>query len=238
MPTPASQQKQYRTPSTDPRSLNRKSKINRNGVRRSLSNKEHNHGGDNAVIKIQIDPASVVGDNGIVEPRRPKKTASKSVKRGSFGSGNFQPAESSFAAKKIKAENKPATKKAETSQKKNPTISKSAPKSKTKPNAKHTLKKKPAESVLTKQTNPRLRAAEIWVGAPDEPLEGGWPAGWTKRIFQRASGATKGSTDRYWYTPVLKKKLRSMAEVKRFIAAFKTCHDEQNAWDAFKAKKG
>jgi hypothetical protein len=76
---------------------------------------------------------------------------------------------------------------------------------------------------------------EIWSGPPDEPLEGGWPEGWMKRVFRRASGATKGDTDRYWYSPVLGKKFRSMNEVRRFMAAMKTTgNDEEAAWRVFK----
>lgn len=78
-------------------------------------------------------------------------------------------------------------------------------------------------------------AVEVWSGEPNEPLEGGWPAGWTKRIFERPSGATKGSHDRYWYTPITKRKLRSMVEVKRFIAALgKSEGNEDEAWKLFK----
>jgi hypothetical protein len=32
-------------------------------------------------------------------------------------------------------------------------------------------------------------AIEIWAGPPDDYLhENGWPPGWIKRVFQRASG--------------------------------------------------
>jgi hypothetical protein len=81
----------------------------------------------------------------------------------------------------------------------------------------------------------RLSACEIWCGPPDEPLEGGWPDGWLKRIFQRASGATKGSTDRYWYSPKKNKKFRSMVEIKRFMAALEEYGgDEDAAWKHLK----
>jgi hypothetical protein len=59
----------------------------------------------------------------------------------------------------------------------------------------------------------------IWEGKPDERLEGGWPSGWTKRIYQRQFGASKGQTDKYWYTPIQNYKLRSMVEVKKFLKA-------------------
>jgi hypothetical protein len=57
-----------------------------------------------------------------------------------------------------------------------------------------------------------------------------WPAGWIMRVFERKSGATKGSTDRYWYSPT-QKKLRSMLGVKRFVEATEVCGgDEGKAW--------
>ena len=81
-------------------------------------------------------------------------------------------------------------------------------------------------------------AIEVWSGEPNEPLEGGWPAGWTKKIFERPSGATKGTHDRYWYTPITKRKLRSMVEVNRFLAALeKSQGDEDEAWKIFKKKE-
>jgi hypothetical protein len=60
-------------------------------------------------------------------------------------------------------------------------------------------------------------AKEIWCGAPDDELEGGWPPGWTKRTFERASGKSKGSTDSYWYAPEGGRRLRSMVEVRRHL---------------------
>jgi Methyl-CpG binding domain len=80
-------------------------------------------------------------------------------------------------------------------------------------------------------------AVEVYSGEPNEPLEGGWPPGWTKKIFERPSGATKGTHDRYWYTPITKRKLRSMIEVNRFLAALGESNgDEDEAWKIFKSK--
>ncbi|KAL7568739.1 hypothetical protein ACA910_021732 [Epithemia clementina (nom. ined.)] len=74
----------------------------------------------------------------------------------------------------------------------------------------------------------------VWEGKPDEPLEGGWPEGWTKKIFQRQSGSTKGSTDRYWYSRK-NFKFRSMIEVRRFLALLQSLNgDETAAHGAFK----
>lgn len=81
-------------------------------------------------------------------------------------------------------------------------------------------------------------AIEVWSGKPDEPLAGGWPDGWTKKLFERPSGKTKGSRDRYWYSPVTKRKFRSMVEVNSFMAALlQSKGDEDAAWKIFKTKK-
>jgi hypothetical protein len=56
-----------------------------------------------------------------------------------------------------------------------------------------------------------------------------------KAVVERQSGASKGAQDRYWYTPALNYKLRSMREVKRFMSALTTANgDEKEAWGAFK----
>ncbi|KAL3943305.1 MAG: hypothetical protein SGBAC_002633 [Bacillariaceae sp.] len=65
-------------------------------------------------------------------------------------------------------------------------------------------------------------------GPPTENLEGGWPEGWVKRVYERASGVTKGSTDKYWYTPINGLKLRSIVEVRRFLKALKTTNGNEN----------
>mmetsp|Transcript_28945 Transcript_28945/g.69880 ORF Transcript_28945/g.69880 Transcript_28945/m.69880 type:complete len:453 (-) Transcript_28945:852-2210(-) len=64
------------------------------------------------------------------------------------------------------------------------------------------------------------RAKLLSEGPPTEELEGGWPEGWVKRVFERASGATKGSTDKYWYSPINGVKLRSIVEGKILNALF------------------
>jgi Methyl-CpG binding domain len=45
----------------------------------------------------------------------------------------------------------------------------------------------------------------------------GWPAGWITKVFERQSGATKGTTDRYWYSPICEYKLRSLTQVRKFL---------------------
>ena len=81
-------------------------------------------------------------------------------------------------------------------------------------------------------------AIEIWSGLPDEPLPGcGWPTGWTKKIFERNTGASKGHTDKYWYSPKTQKKFRSMVEVQRFLTFLGQCDgNEDVAWKTFKGK--
>jgi hypothetical protein len=84
----------------------------------------------------------------------------------------------------------------------------------------------------------RLMAPEVWSGKPEEPLPGGWPDGWTKKVFERPSGKTKGTRDRYWYSPVTKRKFRSMVEVNSFMAALlQSKGDEDAAWNIFKKVK-
>ena len=74
----------------------------------------------------------------------------------------------------------------------------------------------------------------VWIGEPNEALDGGWPSGWTKKIYERQSGKSKGHLDRYWFTPQKKYKLRSMVEVKKFLKALK--QTKNNDEDAAKAR--
>ncbi|KAL3922241.1 MAG: hypothetical protein SGILL_002313 [Bacillariaceae sp.] len=83
----------------------------------------------------------------------------------------------------------------------------------------------------------RKKPQEIWSGTPNEPIEGGWPAGWVKRTFKRMN-ISKKHTDSYWYSPQEQYKLRSMKEVERFFDALKQEHgDEKEAWKVFKGRK-
>jgi hypothetical protein len=84
-------------------------------------------------------------------------------------------------------------------------------------------------------------AKELFSGKPDEDLGGGidWPEGWVKKVFQRMSGATKGGTDKYWYSPQRACKLRSIKEVKRFLKAMQLADgNEQKAHQMVKTMKG
>ena len=75
-----------------------------------------------------------------------------------------------------------------------------------------------APAVVKAAPNGMPSAIEIWAGPPDDYLqERGWPSGWAKRVFQRASGKSKGTFDAYWYPPNNGKKLRSMVEVRRHL---------------------
>jgi len=109
---------------------------------------------------------------------------------------------------------------------------KTATASTTKKRTKH-LKTKatpPKKGKNTKAKVSRQEALPVWTGLPDENMDGGWPKGWVKKIFARKNGATKGSTDRYWYSPKEKFKLRSMVQVKKFLKALAvTKGDEKKA---------
>ena len=74
-------------------------------------------------------------------------------------------------------------------------------------------------------------------GPPDDNLAGGWPPGWRKETHVRKGGKTKGSSDNYWFTPHENYKLRSMAEIKRFMTALTAARgDEKEVWRTFKGK--
>ncbi|KAL3925304.1 MAG: hypothetical protein SGILL_000493 [Bacillariaceae sp.] len=98
------------------------------------------------------------------------------------------------------------------------------------PDVSNNIKCSPLENAKTAN----VQSKELFAGAPDDFIEGGWPTGWCKRKFER----TSSRVDRYWYTPIEYYKLRSMCEVKRFMAALDTFNgDEQKAWKALKGKK-
>jgi hypothetical protein len=89
----------------------------------------------------------------------------------------------------------------------------------------YTKEYKQTKSISTKANTkssakaPRSNARPVEVSsisAPEPELAG---LGWTKKEFLRTGGTTKtiNKTDKYWYTPQLDKKLRSMTEVRRFL---------------------
>lgn len=59
------------------------------------------------------------------------------------------------------------------------------------------------------------------------------PSGWTEKLYKRTTGLKH--TDRYWYSPLLKKKFRSLAQVSRFLDLLKKeSGDEEKAWELFR----
>ena len=49
--------------------------------------------------------------------------------------------------------------------------------------------------------------------------------GWTYEIYERQSGATRGTVDKYWYSPVMRYKFRSKVEIGRFTSILSRIHD-------------
>jgi hypothetical protein len=58
------------------------------------------------------------------------------------------------------------------------------------------------------------------------------PAGWTIKHYKRTTGLKH--TDRYWFSPLLKKKFRSLAQVGRFLDFLQKEADETKAWELFR----
>jgi len=54
-----------------------------------------------------------------------------------------------------------------------------------------------------------------WEGEPPEVLEGGWPPGWTKRIYRRIN--SKDHKDPYWYSPDKTHKFNTIKKTKEFL---------------------
>jgi hypothetical protein len=83
----------------------------------------------------------------------------------------------------------------------------------------------------------------IWMGAAYENmLKTGttdiWTERWTKRIYQRTTGESKGRFDSYWYSPKHHFKFRSLREVEAYMKIAKeTDNDEELAWLLFKERK-
>ena len=77
----------------------------------------------------------------------------------------------------------------------------------------------------------------LWEGPPDEPFPAGgnWPEGWLKRVCKRTSGATAGQTDKYWITPGVKQRLRSIMEIRKWMKAMQVSNgDETEARKLYK----
>jgi Methyl-CpG binding domain len=129
--------------------------------------------------------------------------------------------EPKIASRKAKAEPKPdcpLSASHERKKKKAPVKRRALPSSGTRPPARVIYEGPPGRDELS---------------GPGEPMENGWPPGWKKRICQRQSGGTMGDTDRYWITPN-KRKLRSLLQIKRYLAHLAIHNDEPAAYRASK----
>lgn len=128
-----------------------------------------------------------------------------------------------------------------TSEKQQPTKRPRTTTAKSPPPAKKNGQTKAQKSAPQKASKSSSRSSsgvpEVWSGKPDDNLGEGfeWSKGWTKKMYERQTGKTKGRLDSYWFTPVLQKKLRSMLEVKGFMTALKAHGgDEEAAWSSLK----
>jgi hypothetical protein len=90
---------------------------------------------------------------------------------------------------------------------------------------------------LREQSSPITPSKEIAsIPAPEPEFKG--LTGWVRKEFLRTVGATKGSTDKYWISPKTKKRLRSMAEVRRFLVHLKNTNgNEHRAKQLLKGKE-
>lgn len=89
-----------------------------------------------------------------------------------------------------------------------------------------------AKAAPSEPGTPGAKRELLWEGTPPEEIEGGWPEGWLKKTFRRMGGSSAGTQDSYWVSPIKNYNLRSMREVKDFIAAL-----EENGGDEMAAKK-
>ena len=85
---------------------------------------------------------------------------------------------------------------------------------------------------------PSSRPVAMLVETSDCPPD--LPPGWTSETYRRASGKSAGDTDTYWFTPQLKLKFRSKANIARFLDILDTepgvNGDETAAWKVFKKR--
>jgi hypothetical protein len=75
---------------------------------------------------------------------------------------------------------------------------------------------------VSKPIGGRTAAKLVYEGKPtaEFPLNGNaWPPGWIQKTYERASGASIGHRDNYWFPPEGTPKLRSYLEILRFLAA-------------------
>ena len=77
-------------------------------------------------------------------------------------------------------------------------------------------------------------AVLLWEGSLDgHPMyrsgehNGQWPSGWTKKVYLRTKGKTKGRRDSYWFTPEKHFRLRSMSEVDRYMSQLRRFNGDE-----------
>ena len=85
---------------------------------------------------------------------------------------------------------------------------------------------------LQSSSSPDHQAMSAPVGNHSKPVAyfgpaEGLPEGWTMKKLMRKSGKAKGKFDTYWFTPLLKKQLRSRVQVSRFIERMQLYGDEE-----------
>jgi hypothetical protein len=88
-------------------------------------------------------------------------------------------------------------------------------------------KRKSVLSSLARKNRGLVSSKLQYSGPPLKPLEEGleWPPGWEVRITTLKS--KNGRTETNYYTPIRKYRLRSIGQVKMFIAALKECNGDE-----------
>lgn len=84
---------------------------------------------------------------------------------------------------------------------------------------KKTLVARPPRVEVRSTIGGRPAAKLVYEGEPKTqfPAKGNWPPGWTQRTYERASGASAGHLDHYWFPPEGSPKLRSHLEILRYL---------------------
>ena len=134
--------------------------------------------------------------------KRKKKSSSSNTTKTAVPSPPTSSSSSSASKKKAAASKKKAVSKVVTSKPQLPLVRKNK-----------TSSSKPQNASEPK--NARLE----WEGPPPEELKGGWPRGWTKRIYTRTKG---GNRDSYWYVPDKSRKFNSLTKVQLYLQEEKT----------------
>ena len=93
----------------------------------------------------------------------------------------------------------------------------------------HSKKKRLPEGLSAGSSCGRLPPKELYHGKPTVDLPGGWPEGWTQKTYQRQSGASKGHTDDYFFSPQLGLKIRSKTDVLRFLKKLGNFNGDEQA---------